>query len=68
MPLSLRDRLLKIDTQCSDAHGLLNQIATRDSSTYPLPAHIEANLRRAIAGLTDARDALHDLAGGDSNN
>jgi hypothetical protein len=46
----------------------LNQIATRDSATYPLPAHIEANLCRAIAGLTDAREALHELAGGDSNN
>jgi hypothetical protein len=68
MSLSLRDRLLRIDSQCSDAHGLLNQIATRDSATYPLPAHIEANLCRAIAGLTDAREALHELAGGDSNN
>ena len=68
MPLSLRDRLLTIDSRCSDAHGLLNQIATRDAVAFPLPAHMEVDLRRAIAGLTEARDALHDLAEGESNN
>ena len=68
MPLSLRDRLLKIDSQCSDAHGLLNQIATRDSAKYPLPAHMEPHLHRAIAELTAARDALHDLAEEGSHN
>lgn len=66
--MTLNDRLLKIDALCSDAHALLNQIAQRDTATYPLPLRMELNLAGAITQLTEARDALHDLAEGDSKN
>ena len=66
--MTLRDRLLKIDDQCFGAHALLNQIATRDHESYPLPPHLESKLFGAIADLTAAREALNDLAGKDENN
>ena len=65
--MTLRDRLLKIDAQCFGAHALLNQIATRDHESYPLPEHLESKLSSAIADLTAARDALNDWAEADSN-
>ena len=66
--MTLNDRLLKIDALCGSAHALLNQIATRDAAAYPLPLHLESKVADAIAELTEARDALSDLAQGDCKN
>jgi hypothetical protein len=66
--MTLRYRLLKIDALCSDAHALLNQLARRDAAAYPLPQRLESKINGAIAKLTEARDALNDLAEGDSKN
>lgn len=66
--MPLNERLLKIDAQCSTAHALLNQIATRDTAAYPLPQHLQSGLAAAIADLTRARDALNDLASSENRN
>jgi len=66
--MTLNARLIEIDALCSNPHVLLNQIATRDAAAYPLPPHLESKIAGAIARLTEARDALNDLAEGDSKN
>jgi len=66
--MTLNDRLLRIDALCSNAHSLLNQIARRDPVAYPLPLELGSRLLGAIAELTEARDALNDLASGEAKN
>lgn len=66
--MDIKDRVLLIDAELAAAHALLNQLAMRDTVQFPLPAEIEGRIVPAIRKLTNARDALHDLAEGREEN